>query len=83
MRPEVLASIERRLRQQARGAGIDRFVVGAAAYRRGKLLVVRRVAEPVTHDDHHRIDAAPPAELPMAPDTREAMRAPVTTMPRH
>ncbi|MCM6776997.1 NUDIX domain-containing protein [Nocardia sp. CDC159] len=45
MRPEVLAGIERKLRQQARSAGIDHFVVGVAVFRERKLLVVRRVAD--------------------------------------
>ncbi|MFJ4655976.1 NUDIX hydrolase [Nocardia sp. NPDC088792] len=43
MRPEVLASIERELRQQAEAEGIAHFVVGVAVFRAGKLLVVRRV----------------------------------------
>ncbi|WP_067826142.1 NUDIX hydrolase [Nocardia inohanensis] len=45
MRPEVLAGIERELRQQAEGEGIVHFVVGVAVFRNGKLLVVRRVAD--------------------------------------
>jgi 8-oxo-dGTP diphosphatase len=45
MRPQVLAGIERRLRQQAHNEGIDHFVVGVAVFRGGKLLVVRRVAD--------------------------------------
>ncbi|MBF6328800.1 NUDIX hydrolase [Nocardia transvalensis] len=45
MRPEVLAGIERKLRQQAGSEGIDHFVVGVAVFRNRKLLVVRRVAE--------------------------------------
>ncbi|MBF6176097.1 NUDIX hydrolase [Nocardia blacklockiae] len=45
MRPEVFAGIERTLREQARAAGIDHFVVGVALFRDGKLLVVRRVAD--------------------------------------
>ncbi|MVU79886.1 NUDIX domain-containing protein [Nocardia sp. ET3-3] len=43
MRPEVLAGIERELRQQAQSEGIVHFVVGVAVFRAGKLLVVRRV----------------------------------------
>lgn len=43
MRPEVLAGIERELRQQAESEGIAHFVVGVAVFRGGKLLVVRRV----------------------------------------
>ncbi|UGT40515.1 NUDIX domain-containing protein [Nocardia yamanashiensis] len=45
MRPEVLAGIERELRQQAEDEGIVHFVVGVAVFRNGKLLVVRRVAD--------------------------------------
>ncbi|AYF74634.1 NUDIX domain-containing protein [Nocardia yunnanensis] len=45
MRPEVLAGIERELRQQAESEGIVHFVVGVAVFRSGKLLVVRRVAD--------------------------------------
>ncbi|MBL1073214.1 NUDIX domain-containing protein [Nocardia sp. 2] len=45
MRPEVLAGIERELRQQADSEGIVHFVVGVAVFRGGKLLVVRRVAD--------------------------------------
>ncbi|MFC9994425.1 NUDIX hydrolase [Nocardia sp. NPDC127526] len=45
MRPEVLAGIERELRQQASSEGISHFVVGVAVFRGGKLLVVRRVAD--------------------------------------
>ncbi|GAB2524389.1 NUDIX hydrolase [Nocardia heshunensis] len=45
MRPEVLAGIERELRQQAGSEGIVHFVVGVAVFRAGKLLVVRRVAD--------------------------------------
>ncbi|RMI34077.1 NUDIX hydrolase [Nocardia stercoris] len=45
MRPEVLADIERTLRQQAHSVGIVDFVVGVAVFRAGKLLVVRRVAD--------------------------------------
>ncbi|MEV6770854.1 NUDIX domain-containing protein [Nocardia sp. NPDC051030] len=45
MRPEVLAGIERELRQQADSEGIAHFVVGVAVFRNGKLLLVRRVAE--------------------------------------
>ncbi|MET9489108.1 MULTISPECIES: NUDIX hydrolase [unclassified Nocardia] len=48
MRPDVLAGIERELRQQANAEGINHFVVAAAVFRNGKLLVVRRVA-----DDYH------------------------------
>ncbi|WP_067695453.1 NUDIX hydrolase [Nocardia jejuensis] len=48
MRPEVLAGIERELRQQADSEGIAHFVVGVAVFRNGKLLLVRRVA-----DDYH------------------------------
>ncbi|MCU1640840.1 MAG: hypothetical protein JWN03_1115 [Nocardia sp.] len=48
MRPDVLAGIERELRQQANAEGITHFVVGVAVFRNGKLLVVRRVA-----DDYH------------------------------
>ncbi|MFB7720585.1 MULTISPECIES: NUDIX hydrolase [unclassified Nocardia] len=48
MRPDVLAGIERELRQQANSEGITHFVVGVAVFRGGKLLVVRRVA-----DDYH------------------------------
>ncbi|QIS23846.1 NUDIX hydrolase [Nocardia terpenica] len=39
------ADLERDLRQQARSAGIDHFVVGVAVFRERKLLVVRRVAD--------------------------------------
>lgn len=45
MRPEVLAGIERELRQQAHSEGIEHFVVGVAVFSNGKLLVVRRVAD--------------------------------------
>ncbi|WP_405487366.1 NUDIX hydrolase [Nocardia sp. NBC_00511] len=45
MRPEVLAGIERELRQQAAAEGIIHFVVGVAVFRQGKLLVVRRVED--------------------------------------
>ncbi|MGV9415244.1 NUDIX hydrolase [Nocardia sp. NPDC003693] len=45
MRPDVLAGIERELRQQASSEGINHFVVGVAVFRGGKLLVVRRVAD--------------------------------------
>lgn len=45
MRPDVLAGIERELRQQASSEGINHFVVGVAVFRDGKLLVVRRVAD--------------------------------------
>lgn len=45
MRPEILAGIERELRQQAQNEGITHFVVGVAVFRAGKLLVVRRVAD--------------------------------------
>ncbi|WP_067567856.1 NUDIX hydrolase [Nocardia acidivorans] len=45
MRPDVLAGIERELRQQADSEGITHFVVGVAVFRGGKLLVVRRVAD--------------------------------------
>ncbi|MEV0462477.1 NUDIX hydrolase [Nocardia tengchongensis] len=43
MRPEVLAGIERELRQQAESEGIAHFVMGVAVFQGGKLLVVRRV----------------------------------------
>ncbi|WP_433729289.1 NUDIX hydrolase [Nocardia sp. CA-129566] len=48
MRPEVLAHIERQLRNAAQRDGISDFVVGVAVFRDGKLLVVRRVP-----DDYH------------------------------